>query len=236
MSVKKSNHPEKEPKGKTVGDDTAGLRMVREIEKLAQIPEIEDFFSEVLTEVKKRFPNKIKHLRKLKANLEAKKEDVISGYSNDLSKSKTYFFQLSRVKDPNREFGHKWELEKIKFKDEKDILNIILSNFLEKIGHYETDPNQIQTEIVDLSDLGRSFQISFTKSSDTRVVGFIKEIQKNENIEENVVVQNNRYMVKGKPKSLQLEAEKIQSSLFHLIEENPEFTKYLLFYFLMTQK
>ena len=124
----------------------------------------------------------------------------------DQSKSKAYFFKINQVETKGIETGHKWELKKLKLREEPGIVTMIFSGILEKIDEYETNPNHIQTEIVNLSDLGRSFQISFTKSSDTRVNGFIREFH--------------------------FKKEEIHYRVLQLMERDPEFTKYLLGYFL----
>ncbi|NIM17360.1 MAG: hypothetical protein GTO45_35590 [Candidatus Aminicenantes bacterium] len=149
----------------------------------------------------------------------------------NLSKSKTYFFELSRFKAPNREFG-KWELEKIKFEAGKDIVDKIFSNFSEKIDEYEPDPNQIQTEIVDLPDLGRSFQINFTKSSDTRVVGFVKEIEKDEGKHTLKDISPMEILAANWPS---IDKEEMYQKMHQLMEEREEVRKALFLYMVMLE-
>jgi hypothetical protein len=222
---------------KKIRGDTGRFDIVKEIGELSNIPEVEYYFSQKLTEAKQKFQKKINQYRNLKRNLKNKKEgkkvDEISGFQNGLSKSMSYFFELYRVKDEVCESGHRWELGEFKLKEDGDIVNMIFSEFKRKIDEYKTAPSQIQIKTVYSPILNKSFQISFTKSTDTRVVGFVKKIEKDE---EAYVVMDNVNLLKVTKKYKNLNMEEMYAKLIQWMEEDPEFTKYIFFTFLMMRR
>jgi hypothetical protein len=163
-----------------LGGDTARIEMVEEITQLSFIPEVREYFQDALTTARVKFKERINEYRGIQLNLEKEskektgpKEDL-PGLPEPLKKSKTYFFELSRV-DDIESGSPRWEVGKFKMNVKGNVVNMIFSEFINRIDEYETEPTRIQTEIVYSSPLDKYFQISFTKISDTRVVGFVKE-------------------------------------------------------------
>jgi hypothetical protein len=166
-----------------LGGDTARIDMVEEIAQLALIPEVREYFQGALTTAMDKFKERINEYRNIKLNVEKEsKEKTVSKEDlpelpEPLKKSKTYFFELSRVDDSESGFS-RWEVGKFKMNVGGNVVNMIFNEFIGKIDKYETAPTRIQTEIVYSLPLDKYFQISFTKSSDTRVVGFVKKADK----------------------------------------------------------
>jgi hypothetical protein len=200
--------------------DTKRVKIIKEVSNLAHIPEIEEILTKTLEEAKERYAHKIEEYQNLKKNYENELEEkIVTG----MSKSKSYFFELTRHEDLECEAGHQWELGKFKLNVNGKILDMIFSEFIANIDQYETAPNQIQTETVYSAPLNRSFQINFTKSGDNRAVGFVKII------EENFVKRQNDTMLTvatTTPTSLQVQKERVSKA----IEDNPGFGEDISFY------
>ena len=212
--------------------------IIDEIAELAKIPEIEDYFAEVLLDVKKKFRDKIREFYRSKDKLDQMEEEKISDLSKAFEKNKTYFFELTCIEDPKRESGVKWEFRRFKLKANGKIMNIIFDDFIEKADQYEVAPHRIQEEIVDVPSLTKKFRINFTKSSSTRVVGFVKEYkeveekpgekEKEEKAEQRLVIRSNRNMLKlsaAAEKHWELEKEELKE----LLQYNPEYTENVIF-------
>ena len=178
-----------------LGGDLSRIEMLEEIANLSKIPEIEDYFSQALLEAKEKFQDKIKECHRLKGNLktesskdkpEEMKEEGIPEISKAFEKGKTYFFELTRVEDPGSETRFRWELGRFKLKNKAHvkIMDIIFDDFINHLDQYEVTSHRIQDEIVDVPSLGKRFHICFTKSSLTRMVGFVKEA---EEVQERVI-------------------------------------------------
>lgn len=239
-----------------LGGDTSRIEMIEEIAILSKIPEIEEHFSMALLKAKQIFKDKIKEFYRLNDNIESEsskdkpeemKKEEIPGLSKAFEKSKTYFFELTRDSDPGSESGFKWKLGKFKLKNKADgkIVSIIFDDFIKNVDHYEVNPQRIQDEILDVPSLNKKFQISFTKSSPARVVGFVKEAKsveekpgekgKKEKAEEKFVVRRNRNMLKLNTtgsKNLEMEKEELEE----LLQNNPEFMDEMLFSIRMKQE
>jgi hypothetical protein len=233
-----------------LGGDTSRVEMIEEIAALSKIPEIEEHFSQVLLKAKQKFKSKIRDFYRLNDNIESeiskkkpeeKKEKGIPELSKAFEKSKTYFFELTRVEDPGKEPGFKWQLGKFKLKTKDDgkVVSIIFDDFIKNVDHYEVTPQRIKDEIVNVPSLDKKFQISFTKSSPTRVVGFVKEVKsieeksgekgKEEKAEEKFVVRRNRNMLKLDT-TVRKNLERMEKEeLEELLKYNQEYTDKLLF-------
>lgn len=217
--------------------------IIDEIAELAKIPEIEDYFAGVLLEVKKKFRDKINEYR-LKENiknesptdkLEQLEEEEISELSEAFKKNKTYFFELIRVEDPGREPAFRWEVEKFNLKTRANgkIKKIIFDDFIRNVDRYEVTSSRIQDKIVDIPFLDKKIQINFTKSSPTRVVGFVKEYK--EKAEEKFVLKRNRNMLKLNT-TVRKHQEMGKEELQELLQTNPEFMDSMLFSIRMKQE
>jgi hypothetical protein len=219
---------------KKIGGDTGRYKLVKQIDILTQIPEIEEFFSKALEEVKQKHWNIIDQFLSLKSGTDAKEKVEVS---SSLSKSKSYFFEVSRVEKRGADPGHTWNLEKCKLQADENIVNAIFSGFLKKLDDYEIAPAKIQTEIVKLPESSRAFQINFTKSSDTRVVGFVKEIEKEEEVrEDDFVLQDNINLLKVNNGSLQMDTQEIYSRVVQVLQKYPNFTRYIYLYYLLSNR
>lgn len=226
------------------GDDTAKNEMIKAITELSEIRIIKDFFLQSLSQAREKFEDEIKEFYRLKDNPDQMEEEGISELSKAFEKNKTYFFEMIRVEDPKREFGVKWSLGRFKLKANGKVVNIILDDFIKNADQYEVNPQRIQEEIVDIPSLNKKFWINFTKSSSSRIVGFVKEYKiveekagekgKEEKEEEKFVLKKNRNMLKlvtkGK-KSLEIEKEELEE----LLQYNPEFTDDMFFSIRMKQ-
>lgn len=201
--------------------DTKRVKIVKEVSDLAHIPEIEEIFIKTLEEAKERYAHKIEEYQNVKKSYEKELEEKVD---TGMSKSKSYFFELTRHENPeSEEGGNIWELGKFKLNVNGQILDMIFSELISNIDQYETAPNQIQTETVYSTPLNRSFQINFTKSSDTRVVGFVKIIEENFVKRENDTILT---VTTTTPKSLQVQRERVAKA----IEDNPDFGDDITFY------
>jgi hypothetical protein len=232
-----------------LGGDTSRVEMIEEIATLSKIPEIKEHFSQALLKAKKIFKNKIREFYRLNDNTEGEpskdkpekmKGEVVHELSKAFEKSKTYFFELTRIDEPGTESGFRWELGKFKLKTKDDgkFVDLIFNDFIEKVDQYKVTPQQIKDEIVEVPSLDKKFQISFTKSSPTRVVGFVKEAKSTEEkpgekgkeeAEDKFVIKRNKNMLKlnsGRTKTLKMNKKELEE----LFETNPEYTDNLIFY------
>ena len=220
------------------------IELVEEIANLSKIPEIEEYFLQALLEAKQKYQVQIKEYYRLKDNFESEsskdkpeeiKEEVIPGLLKAFEKSKTYFFEFTRVNDPGTAPGYRWELGKFKLKTKAEgkIVDIIFDDFIKDVDQYEVTPHRIRDEIVDVPSLQKKLQISFTKSSPTRVVGFVKEAKpieekQGEKADDLQVVKRNRNMLKldtGRTKTLEINKKELEE----LLQNNPEFTENMIF-------
>jgi len=236
------NHSEKnekrvEPSKKDFGGDTNRMKIIKEIDQLTQIDEVENFFSEKLTEAKEKFKSEINLIHNLEEP-EEKKEAKIHFFS----KRKTYYFKLNRVRvnGTGTKSGYRWELGSLKLKEGKETVEEILSQLREKIDDYETAPNKIQSEIVKLPDQDKLFQINFIKSIDKTVSGFIKEIGKDGKVigeEKNgFVVKENINMLKLATKAKNMDKEDMYARIKQAMKKKPDVIEDIFFYLLMEQK
>jgi hypothetical protein len=199
-----------------LGGDSRRIKMLKDINELSHIPEFEYIFSNVLDEIKKKYPEKIDEYRDFKKNLEKEFGEKIE----EKGKSKKFYFELNRVKDPGSSSESRWELGDFKLKVKREIANMIFSELIARIDQYEPIPSRIQEEIVYSYPLNTWFQINFTKSSDKRVVGFVKVLQ------EDLFVKNRSRIVRMTVKPNQvIHREK----LLKLMEDNPEVSKAIYF-------
>jgi hypothetical protein len=144
---------------------------MREIDQLAHIPEFEEFFTKALKEAKEKYPEKVVEYQNL---IKVSKEQLEEIIGEPSTKSKSYFFELTLIEDPQAESGYRWEVGKFKLNVNKQIVNMIFSGLIANINEYEVSPTHIRTEFVYSPSLSKWFQINFTKSSDSRIVGFVK--------------------------------------------------------------
>lgn len=238
-----------------LGGDTSGVEMIEKIAELSKIPEIEEYFSQALLKAKQIFEDKIREFYRLNDNIEGEsskdkaeemKKEGIPELSKAFEKSKTYFFELTRIEDHQAESGFKWELGKFKLKNKADgkIVNIIFDDFIKNVDQYEVTPKRIQDKIVEVPSLDKKLQINFTKSSPTRIVGFVKEYREveeksgkkgEEEKEEKFVLKRNRNMLKLNltvRESMEMEKEELEE----LLKNNPEFMDSMLFSIRMKQE
>jgi len=230
-----------------LGGDTSRVELIEEIAELSKIPGIEDYFLRALFEAKQIFKDKIREFYRLKDNFESEsskekpeevKAEMIPELSKAFEKSKTYFFELTRIEDQETKSGFRWELGKFKLKNKADgkVVDIIFDDFIKNVDQYEVTPQRIQDEIVDVPSFDKKFQISFTKSSTTRVVGFVKEAKPveekpdekgiEERAKKRLVMRSNRNMLKlSNTWENPLEKEELEE----LLQYNPEFTENLIF-------
>jgi hypothetical protein len=162
----------------TMGEDTAKIKILEEIESLVNIPGIQEYFFRAILEARHIFHDKIKdyELQKVKNESYKKEAGEVSEISNASKKSMTYFFELNRGEDSQDEAGSGWDLDKCKLPPDAKEIKMVLNDFKKKVEEYEIAPHRIQDEPFQLHP-DKWFNIRFTKSSPTRVVGFVKEAE-----------------------------------------------------------
>jgi hypothetical protein len=201
-----------------------------EIWELINIPEVKEFFSSALIEAKEKFKNQIQQHRETKKKLkEEKEQEVVPPGLNELSTGISYFFDIIRTDDPGSD-GHRWVVEKFKFKDKPGIVSFIFSDFIKKIDQLEIEPQQIKTYDVP-SAAGSSFKINFTKSSDAHVGGFVKKIPPREikqRMEDSKVIKLSREY-EG------MDEEEMYQQIIQLMRKNQEVREDIFFYYQMAQ-
>ncbi|NIR06302.1 MAG: hypothetical protein GTN82_12845 [Candidatus Aminicenantes bacterium] len=233
------NQNEKGKKEIRIHGDTNRINIVQQIELLSEIPEIKDYFSRALLEARYIFKDKIEEYHNVKNNIKREvsrekpgevKEEEIPDLPQPLAKSKTYFFELTRLEHPEK--GFQWELGKFKLQANEKTVNMIFSDFISEVDEYEIAPHRIQENTVYSPPLDKWFQIKFTKSSHTRVVGFVKEVDKEDKkakktkVEmKDFVVKRNRHMLKLATVMKTVGIEELKE----FIENNPGFTEDMLF-------
>ena len=211
------------------GNDSEIAGMMREIRELLHDPGVKKRFSEVLRQAK----------QELKKPGE-KKEDKIPDSQDTVQRSKSYFFELNKIKEPGFDLSSRWELGSLKLKAGKKIVEEIFSQLRKKIDDCEVAPNKIQSEIVKLPAQDTLFQINFTKSSEKKVSGFIKEIGKDRKAigedTDGFVVKNNINMLKLATKAKNLDKDDMYARIKQAMKKNPDVIEDIFFYLLMTQK
>lgn len=205
-------------------------KIMQEINELMNITEVKAFFSRALEEAKKEFKNQIKQYRDFKNKAEEKKEEASLAFQSELP-NKSYFFELNRIEGEESMGKGKWEVGKFKIDSGKDIVQVIVSEFIKEADTYESIPQEIQTARI-LSPEGKLFEINFMKNTDNRVIGFVKEVKKEK---EEYVLNGDGGMVKIKTKYQDLDKEEMYKKIFQLMEENPEAREDIFFYYLMAQ-
>lgn len=170
-----------------LGGDTRRVKLIKDISALTHIPKIEEIFLKTLEKVEEEYPDLVNEYLGLKNSLEKEFGEKVEGNGG---KGKSYFFEVNRVEDPGKKGDTHWELGKFKLNVGGNIVNMIFSEFINRVDTFEIAPTRIQTDFVFSQPLNRLFQINFTKGSDSRVVGFVKII------EDDFVVTKTENMVK----------------------------------------
>jgi hypothetical protein len=167
------------PDDPSIGDEDSGkIKILQEIKSLVNIPEVHDYFYRALLEAKHIFHAKIKdyQLQEVENNSYKKEAEEVPDLQSAPIKSMTYFFELNRDEDSTDEAGSGWQLEKCKLPPDAKDIKMVLNEFKKKVEEYEIAPHRIQDEPFQLQP-NKWFNIRFTKSSPTRVVGFVKEAE-----------------------------------------------------------
>jgi hypothetical protein len=214
-----------------MGVDTAKIKILEEIESLLTIPGVQEYFFRAVLEARHIFHEKIKdyELHEVK-NKSGKKE------AEDTSKKNmTYFFEMKKNEDPETSPDSIWVLDKCKLPPDAKDIKMVLNDFKTKVDHYEIAPHRIQDEPFQLQPLDKWFNIRFTKSSPTRVVGFVKEAEEarekakekqKEEEEKRFVIKRNGSMVKLSTSAKRnLEKKEIEE----LMQDYPEYTDNMVF-------
>jgi DNA-binding phage protein len=216
-----------------MADETNRTKKIdmNEIEELARVPEIKEFLIQAVEDAKEKFKDQIDQIRKT----------AFPSIKDGESRDKSYFFDLNRIEDPESEIGYKWELGRFNLKAQKEIADMILSQFIKKVDEYEAIPQQMQNKIFKSPILGKSFNITFMKNSETRVTGFVEEIEEDEQknvskYKEQYILKNGRGMVKVPAKHAGLAREELYQNMFRLMEEDEKVRNDIFFYYLMVQK
>lgn len=216
-------------------NDNGGKKTIQGISELLEIPEIMKYFSQALNDAKKEFKDQIERYKK-------KSKEVRSGASKSVgetSKEISYFFELLRVTSPRAGTGHTWQLRNLKLPVDNIIKDKIFSDFKEKIDQYPTS-NEYHKELVDLTEFGKTFKIIFAKSSNTRVVGFIKEVEeakkKSKNGKEDFVLEDNTDVIKVRRNKSGWSKEEMRGKIIEFMDENPRAIEELFFSFALRKQ
>jgi hypothetical protein len=215
-------------------EDTSRIKIIEEIKQLSNIPEIREYFFRALLEARHIFKYKIEAHRGLKNNPPGIEPEKIPGFSHAL-KSKPFFFELSRSKDLEAESGCSWKPDKCNLPPDEEAMKTVFNDFIKKIEEYEIAPHLLQDERVHFQPLNKWFLIRFTKSSPTRVVGFVKEVEEDQEKlkggqkkeeEKKFVKKVNRSMLKIDPNvTISIKREELEEFL----RSNHEFTDDMVF-------
>ena len=159
--------------------ETKKHKIIEEIERILEIPEIHDYFYRAVLEARHIFKDKIEDYRhqEVKNKTGEKKGEEVPDHPHSLKRSKTYSFEMNKVEDPGSDTGFMWILEKCKFPTDEEAIQMVFNDFMKVVDEYEVAPHRIQVELVEFPPQGKIFHIRFTKSSSTRVIGFMKEVQ-----------------------------------------------------------
>lgn len=167
-----------EEKKSTPSYDTS-TKIIEEIQGLLKIPEIREYFFRALLEVRNIFKDEIEDYqhKEVKNKSDENKVEEVPDHPHSLKRSKTYFFEMNKVEDPGSDTGFMWILEKCKFPTDEEAIQMVFNHFKKVVDEYEVAPHRIQVELVEFPPQGKIFHIRFTKSSPTRIVGFVKEAE-----------------------------------------------------------
>lgn len=211
--IKSDSRGVEEPKTILSGD-TDRIKLLREVGELAHVPEIGEHVSKALSEAKQKFGNKISEYRNLKSKLE---DELGEKIENGDKKSKSYFFEMTRVKDSGSDC--KWELGDFKLNVKGKVLTMIFSKLIANLEDYQVAPDKIQVEDDYSPLLDKWFKIYFTKNREDRIVGFVKII------EDKFVIKENSSMLTVNTKSYFQKERALR-----LIEENADVSEDIYFY------
>lgn len=227
MSLPKQNNHKSASIANITGGDTGRYKLVKEIDELTIIPELETFFASAIKDAKLKYRELISQF----INLESK---VSQGF--EIEKKKSYFFEANRIDFPGGD-GYRWKLEKCKLNAGNALGHSIFSYFLKSLDKIEIAPNRVQTETIDLPDIERAFQINYTKSSETRVVGYVKETERSaEGSGEDFVIKDNINVLKMANRSGDLGDQEIHTRVIQVLEKYPEISRKLYLYLIMAER
>ncbi len=202
---------------------------IEEIRELINIPGINDFIFQAVEQAKEKFKAHINQYQ----NSRKEPQMETPSRQEEFSKDKQYHFKLNRTDTPGTETGYRWELTESKLENRKDIV-MILSEFIKKVDGYEILPLKVQYEIIKSFDKKKFFSISFMKTTESRVTGYVKEVGRNED-KERVSSKNERGMIKMRVKSQDLDKKEMYEKIFQLMEENQEAREDIFAYFWMIE-
>lgn len=195
-------------------------KKIEEINKLINIPGVEEFFFQALAEAKEKFKEKIDNYQKEKG--------TIPSFKNGLGKDKSYFFELNRVGTPGNKKNYKWVLGKFQLKSRTDLVEMIFSQFIAGIDKYDTMPGKFLSKTVKSPSADKSFEIDFVKNSDHRVVGFVREKERQD-------VEDTKRMIKVPTRYNEADKQEMYRQIFQLMEDDPEAREDIFYYYLMVQ-
>jgi hypothetical protein len=206
--------------------DTERVEMLRDITRLSLTHEGRKYLVKMLKQAKKELKEAVdQHTDTEKTGETVEKQSTY--YFKKWSSSKTYFFDLNGIKEQN---GIKWDPAKVKSNEGKDILNMVLPKFIKELGQYEVSPDLLQSEIIELSDLDKAFKIGFTKKSETRVVGFIKEHEEEKKGEEDFVIRDDSNILVITKKYKNLKKDEMYEKIKQIMKAHPDLIEDIFFY------
>ncbi len=198
-----------------------------ELIKLLNVPAVVHYFLSQLDEVKATFKTEIESYQKL---LGEEIKETGSLEKELFEKDHSYQFELYLEGGAAPGAFPKWQLKKFKYGTNKEIVRRLFEDFEKRLIDHKTAAGVIKHEYIILKSADTlTFEISFMRSRDDRVVGYVKRI-------ENINTSGKTSSMIKIPTNYQDYAvlePAMHRELSEWMKEDPEVRDEILFYFLM---
>lgn len=225
-------------------DETYRRKMIADLNELIKIPDVDTYIFLTIEQAKIKFAEEIKNYHLIKNSFHQSKQSKQTGQSNMvLIKDKnmdhlaqSYYFEIKRNKNKDGKLKYQWKVATVKPKPKVDFSQIIPMEFMNMIDLHAVDPDRIETyKRFKSRSLKKSFDIRFTRYSETHIMGSIRENP--EDAEQNG--ENDGFVDARKAFKLKLSQQNIKEDymeLFRYMEEYPEIKEDIFNRFNMVQK
>lgn len=232
-------------------DESYRRKMIADLNELIKIPDVDTYIFLTIEQAKIKFAEEIRNYHQIKNSFhqskQGSKQSGQSGQSgrgnmvliedkNPDNLSQSYYFEIKRIKNKDGKLKYHWKITTVKPKPKIDTDQIIPLEFINMIDFHAVDPDRIETyKRFKSRSLKKSFDIRFTRYSDTHIMGSIRENSEEAGNNET----NNGFVDAREAFKLKLSQQNIKEDymeLFRYMEEYPEIKEDIFNRFNMVQK
>jgi hypothetical protein len=225
-------------------DESYRSKMIEDLNELIKIPDVDTYIFLTIEQAKIKFAQEIGNYRQIKNTFHHSKVNktpkrgnmmLIEGKNPD-AQSHSYYFELKRSINKDGKLKYQWNITTIKPKPKPEAGKIIPKEFINMIELHEVDPDKIETyKRFKSRSLKKSFDIRFTRYSETHIMGSIRENPEDilKNGDKNGY-DNARQVFKLKLSRKNIKEDYME--LFRYMEEYPEIKEDIFNRFNMVQK